>query len=106
MYEVVLTARAQEELDQQHDWWSEHRSANQANRWYAGFVAEMLTLEQNPKRRALAPENKLFPYTVYQLNYGIGRKLTHRALYTIKGNTVVILRVRHLRQAMLMEEDL
>ena len=106
MYEVLLTRRAQEELDQQHDWWAEHRSANQANRWYVGFVAEMLTLEQNPKRCMLAPENKLFPYTVWQLNYGISRGLTHRALYTIKGNTIVILRVRHLRQAMLMEENL
>jgi hypothetical protein len=46
----------------------------------------------------LAPENERFPYEVRQLNFGIGRKPTHRIVYTIRPREVVILRVRHLAQ--------
>jgi hypothetical protein len=55
-------------------------------------------LEQNPDRCALAPENDRFPYEIRQLNFGIGRKPTHRLVFTIRPKEVVILRVRHLAQ--------
>ena len=106
MFEVILTERAEEELKQQHTWWAENRSEEQANRWYVGFIRKMLTLEHNPKRCAYALENSLFPCQVHQLNYGLGRKPTHRAIYTIIEKKVTILRVRHLRQKMLSEDDI
>ncbi len=105
MYEVILTRRAETELEEQHHWWAENRSVHQANRWYSGFIKEMLSLEQSPQRGALALENEFFPYKVFQLNYGLSRRPTHRAIYTVVKEKVVILRVRHLRQAMLTKED-
>jgi plasmid stabilization system protein ParE len=105
MHEVILTDRAQDELDRSHDWWAENRSPQQADRWYVGFVKEMLTLEENPERCPLAPENELFPYEVRQLNYGLGARPTHRALYTVRLKEVVILRVRHHAQRPLTVDD-
>jgi plasmid stabilization system protein ParE len=55
-------------------------------------------LEQNPESSALSPENGSFPYEIHQLNFGIGRKRTHRLVYTIRPKEVVVLRVRHLSQ--------
>jgi plasmid stabilization system protein ParE len=105
MHEVILTARAQDELKGSHDWWAQHRSRRQADQWYAGFVRAMLLLEENPDRCPLAPESDLFPDEVRQLFYGLSGKPTHRAIYTIRPDTVVILRVRHLAQKPLSEPD-
>ena len=106
MHEVLLTARAQQELDHARDWWAENRSPEQANHWFSGFVKAMLTLENEPKGCPLAPENELFPQEVRQLNYGLGSKPTHRALYTVRPDTIVILRVRHLAQEPLSSNDI
>jgi plasmid stabilization system protein ParE len=97
-YEVVIAARAQQEAQAAHDWWSENRSAEQAARWYDEFLKAACSLEQNPAGHATAPEDGRFPYEIRQLNFGIGRTPTHRIVYTIRPNQVVVLRVRHLAQ--------
>jgi plasmid stabilization system protein ParE len=97
-YEVLVTSRAQQEAQANHDWWARHRSAEQAARWYDSFLKVTLSLEQNPDRFGLAPENDRFPYEVRQLSFGIGPKPTHRLVYTIRPHDVVVLRVRHLAQ--------
>lgn len=106
MSEVVLTAQAQQEFDEHFDWWALNRSTEQASRWYRGFWAAMLKLETNPRRHPLAAEDGLVSYEIRQLNYGLGRRPTHRALYTIDGDKIVILRVRHLAQEPLEDDDL
>ena len=93
------------EIDQAHKWWAENRSPQQADRWYVGFVKELLTLEYNPERFPLAAENPFFPYEIRQLNYGLGVKLTHRALFTISPDAVIVLRIRHLAQKPLAGDD-
>ena len=97
-FEVLLTKKAQDEIDQAYDWWTENRSPEQANRWYVGFFEAMISLEQNPTRLPLAPESDYFPYELRQLNYGLGSKPTHRAVFTIRDKVVLILRIRHLAQ--------
>jgi plasmid stabilization system protein ParE len=99
MHEVILTERAGDELQAAHDWWRDHRSANQAIRWHAEFIAAMIDLERDPQRCALAGENDVFPYEIRQLNFGLGNRPTHRAIFTIRNRDIVILRVRHLAQA-------
>lgn len=98
-YDVFITSRAQQEAQAHHDWWAEHRSAEQAARWYDDFWNAALSLERNPDRCALAPENDRFPHEIRQLNFGVGQKRTHRIVYTIRPTEVAILRVRHLAQA-------
>ena len=64
-YEVLITWKAQQEAEANHLWWAEHRSAEQAARWYDEFLKATLSLEQAPDRFALAAENDRSP-----LNYG------------------------------------
>jgi plasmid stabilization system protein ParE len=97
-YEVVIASRAQQEAQANHDWWAEHRSREQAARWYDEFLKAAFSLEQNPERCAVAPENGSFPYEIRQRSFGIGGKRTHRLVYTIRPKEVVVLRVRHLVQ--------
>lgn len=98
MSEIILTAQAQLEFDEHFDWWALNHSHEQASRWYRGFLTAMLKLESNARRHPLAAETDFVPYELRQLNYGLGRRPTHRALYAIRDDKIVILRVRHLAQ--------
>jgi plasmid stabilization system protein ParE len=104
-YRVALTDRAYEELDQACSWWANHRSSEQALRWYNGFIRAIQTLSEDPARCVLAAESDLFPYELRQLNYGLGNKPTHRAVFTIRPDLVLVLRIRHLAQQAISLDD-
>ncbi len=80
MHALLITSRAQQELDHNHEWWARHRSPEQAGRWYTGFIEALLLLEVDPERFGRAAESDLFSHEIRQLNYGLG-KPTHRALH-------------------------
>jgi plasmid stabilization system protein ParE len=105
-YDVVITDRAAEQLKSAAQWWAEHRSLAQAERWYDGFIRAILKLAQEPQRCSLAREHDKFPFEIRQLIYGLGRKGTHRAVFTIRQDKVVILLIRHLAQSDLDFGDL
>ncbi len=42
MFEVVLTKRAVEEIEQSRAWWAANRSVDQADRWYNEFMNALL----------------------------------------------------------------
>ena len=104
-YRVLLTDRAHEDLRNACAWWAENRSFDQAQQWYEGFAKAFDSLARNPERCPLAQENHDFSYELRQLNYGIGRRATHRAVFVIRPETVLVLRVRHLAQKLLLPED-
>jgi len=87
-------------------WWAENRSAEQAANWFNGFVAALKSLGANPYRCPLAAEDSLFPYEIRQLNFGLGSKPTHRALYTIRPDRVYVFLIRHLSQQTITPDDL
>jgi plasmid stabilization system protein ParE len=105
-YEVVLTDRAHEQMEAAYSWWAANRSAAQAARWYNTFAEAIVSLEQNPERCLLAPEDNLMPFELRDLLFGIGKRPTHRAVFTIRPNLVLILAIRHLAQESLSPEDL
>lgn len=105
-YRVILTERADRELEHAVDWWAENRSVDQAARWYAGFSDAIASLATDPQRSPLAPENDRFPCELRELHYGLGSRPTHRAVFTIRPDMVLILTIRHGAQAELEEEDL
>jgi plasmid stabilization system protein ParE len=78
----------------------------QAARWYAGFSDAIAALAQNPERCPLAPENGCFPYEIRELHYGLGSRPTHRAVFTVRPDMVLVLTIRHAAQADLTEADL
>jgi plasmid stabilization system protein ParE len=103
--QVVLMDRAFADLQDSFDWWSENRSAEQAARWYNNALKSLQSLATRASRCRLAPENDAFPFEVRQLNFGLGRRPTHRAMFTIRPDMVVVLRVQHLAQIPLTLED-
>jgi plasmid stabilization system protein ParE len=58
------------------------------------------SLEKRPRRCPLAPENAFFEEEIRQLIYG-----KHRILFTVEGETVFVLRVRHSAQDYLKPEE-
>ena len=105
-YVVAYTQRALAELEEATDWWARHHSPVEAARWYAGFSAAIDSLAENPCCWPVARENGLFPYELRELPYGLGSRPTHRAVFTIRPEAVVILTIRHGAQKDLSVDDL
>jgi plasmid stabilization system protein ParE len=105
-YRVLLTERARRDLETGCTWWAQNRSHEQARRWYNGFAAAIGSLKTSPEKHARAQESEALPYELRQLNYGVGRRPTHRAVFMIRADVVVVLRVRHLAQDHLSPNDL
>jgi plasmid stabilization system protein ParE len=106
IYRVVTSERAAWEIEEQAAWWAKERSVEQADRWYQGIRAAIAGLATSPQRRAIAVEGSLFPYEIRELHYGLGSKPTHRVIFTITAETVLVLTVRHVARRWLNPEDL
>ena len=105
-YEVIVLGRAELDLNRNAIWWAEHRDVDQALRWLDGFTAAIDTLASNPQRHALVREDDLFPFPVRQLVFGIGSKPTHRAVFSVEGEKVLVYTAGHLAQDDLTPDDI
>ena len=65
----------------------------------------MAKLQEKPRRFSLAVEHQIFNEEVRQLLHGKSKNI-YRVLFTIRGNTVDFLYVRHSSQAPITAEDL
>jgi plasmid stabilization system protein ParE len=104
-YSVVLTEQAARELEAIADWWAIHRSRGQAGRFYEGFSAQIDSLRESPDRLPVANESSEFAYEIRELHYGLGRTPTHRAVFTVVGEIVVVLTIRHAAQKPIRPDD-
>src|SRR5688572_27231577 len=98
MHSVIITGPAKRDIQNAYDWWAENRSAEQAERWYVAIHDAIKSLCHMPERFSAATETDLLAQGVRQLLFGLGRRPTHRVVFTIDHNTVVVLRVRHTSQ--------
>ena len=105
-YEVIVLRRAELDLNRNALWWAEHRDVDQALRWLDEFMAAIDTLVSNPERHALVREDELFPFPVRQLVFGVGSKPTHRAVFSVEGEKVLVYTIRHLAQDDLTADDI
>ena len=96
-YRVLLTTRAKNDFDAVYFWYRK-QSPSVAERWYVGLRDSMRRLNQNPDRFPLAIEDETFPYKLREMLYGVGRKKTHRVLFVVRPNAVVIYAIRHVAQ--------
>ena len=106
MHRVIITGPAKQDIQAAHDWWAANRSAEQAERWYLGIQAAIRSLRRMPERCSLATESDLLATGVRQLLFGIGHRTTHRIVFAIDGETVVVLRIRHTSRDVLTLDDL
>ena len=103
--QVVVTARAKKELYEAAVWWAANRSTEQAIRWLEGFEAAIQNLAQDAERQPLVSEASTLPRELRQLNYGLGRRKTHRAVFEIRDDKVFVHTIRHLAQDTITEDD-
>ena len=87
-------------------WWSENRSRQQAAEWLEGFQGALRLLAHNPERWTPPAEYDVFPFEALELTYGLGRRKTHRAVFEIRGDEVIVHCIRHLAQQPLTSDDL
>ena len=93
-YQIEITAGAHDDAETAYAWLAE-RSREQADRWYQGLFQQIDSLEKLPLRCPLASESDKLPEEVRVLLYGKGRQ-RYRILFTIRGDTVVVLYMRHV----------
>jgi plasmid stabilization system protein ParE len=92
-YRIVLQPEAYEGMESAYEY-IEHDSLENAHQWAVGIMDAINSLKTFPARCSLAPENEYFPQEIRQLLYGKGRGV-YRVIFTIKGDTVSILHIRH-----------
>ena len=96
--DVVVMPRAESDLRQSTEWWANNRDAEQAGRWWYGILEKIESLAENPERCPLARENPKHPCELRELHFGLGSRTTHRILFTIRPDKVVVVAVRHAAQ--------
>ena len=92
-YQLIIQPPALEDLEEAYDS-IRRRAPEAAARWFNGFVDALETLRSFPKRCGLAPENEHFEQEIRQLLYG-RRGGVYRAMFTIAGDEVHVLHIRH-----------
>lgn len=92
-YTVIIEPRARRDLEAAVEWMSAGSEAT-AIQWYIQVVDAIVTLEEFPARCPVAPESGQMSYEIRQLLHG-KRRSTYRILFTIKGDCVHVLHIRH-----------
>jgi plasmid stabilization system protein ParE len=105
-FAVITTERAARDVEEAAAWWASERSTEQARRWYVGILAAIASLGDAPERCPLATERELLPYELRELHFGLGAKPTHRVLFSIVQDTVIVATVRHAARGPVRPDDL
>jgi plasmid stabilization system protein ParE len=100
-YHVIIQPQAEAEIEAAY-LWKRDNAPQAAARWFTGIIEAINSLDQFPGRCPLAPENEHFTQDIRQLLSG-QRHDVYRILFTIEGNTVHVLHVRHGAQQYLTE---
>ncbi|OAI51659.1 hypothetical protein AYO47_06960 [Planctomyces sp. SCGC AG-212-M04] len=84
-YRVVILPAAERDIDRIVQWWSQHRSSEQAERWYRQIYVAISELSDQPERLPVAAETDLVPTGLRELHFGLGSRATHRIILTVIG---------------------
>jgi plasmid stabilization system protein ParE len=95
-YRILVTEQAHRDLRKACGWWVQNRSPQQADEWFEGFARAVYLVSEDPERFPLVHENEAFSAELRQFSYGPAKHATHRAVFTIRDDTFLILRVRNL----------
>ena len=96
-FRVEPTAQAKQDLHSILEWLLAEGAGETGLRWFFRLEEAIASLSELPHRCPLAPENKEFPFEVRQLLFG-RKPHQYRVLFTVDGETVVVLHIRHGRR--------
>ena len=103
--EVVLTATAQQQMNAAADWYAEE-NLNIAVNWFNGLIARLNLLSDNAEQYDVARESEYLPIELRQMLYGSGKRITHRILFIIREQKIVVYQIRHVAMQDITVEDL
>lgn len=101
-FRVETTPQAEDDATQILDWLLSQHAGETGLRWFLRLDDAIASLANNPARCPLAPENASVSFEMRQLLYG-HKPHIYRILFTIVGNVVYVLRIRHGRRRRLDE---
>jgi len=104
-FQVEITEAAYRDLDEILTWFS-GRSRASAARLSEQFEKALSRLECFPLSCGLAYENFLMDEDLRHLLFGLRKGRSYRALFVVRGETVIILRIRAPGQRAATTEDL
>jgi len=103
--QVTILPRAERDAQAIFDWIFE-RSPEGARRWWNALEGAIGAIAANPQRCGLAPEDDLVPCELRQFLFKTRRGRTYRAVFTVVGTEVRVLRVRGPGQPPLEREEI
>jgi len=103
-YRVLLQNLAMKDLEEAYEYAARH-APDAAVAWLDRFQQALATLSRNPQRCPKAPEDRKLSYELREFLFG-KRPNVFRAVYTIDGNTVRILRIRRASRRFLKQSEI
>lgn len=107
-YRIDFSSVAKAEADAAFLNFSQFTTAERAQIWYQGLINAIISLQEMPRRCAIAREDAFFSQEIRQLLYGQGKQ-TYRILFTVLDDlpvpTVRILHIRHASQQTIGEPE-
>jgi hypothetical protein len=86
--------------------WYAAQSLPAEAKWIAAMEQALDLLERNPLQSSKVSEADLQPLDLRQLNFGAGQRITHRIVFAVRPQKVVVYAIRHLAQEKLAIDDL
>jgi plasmid stabilization system protein ParE len=96
-FRVETSAQAESDAGAILEWLLTQHAGEAGIRWFIALDDAIASLATFPERFPIAPENVSFPFEVRQLLYG-RKPHVYRILFTIDGDTVNVLHIRHGRR--------
>jgi len=96
-FRVETTPESERDGERILEWLFSQDAGETGIRWFLGLDDAIASLAISPARCSLAPENAGSPFEVRHLLYG-RKPHVYRILFTIEGDTVSILHIRHGRR--------
>src|ERR1700692_1850999 len=96
-FRVEVSAQAESDAEAILDWLLSQHAGETGIRWFLALEDAIASLSTFPERCPLAPEDARFPFQVRQLLYG-RKPHVYRILFTLEGETVHVLHIRHGRR--------
>ena len=96
-FRVKQTAQADDDLDVILGWLLAQEAGETGLRWFQRLKEALESLSEFPHRCPLAPDNADSPFEARELIYG-RRPHLYRILFTIEGDSVIVLHIRHGRR--------
>lgn len=99
-FQVKLTGNAKREIEAAYLWLKQSNPVY-ADQWFRSLMNAVATLQDKPRRCALARENDDFPEEIRQLIFGKSRS-KYRIIFTTIDDMVYVIYLRHSSQSSIL----